>query len=754
MPNISYELEGEGRVNTVNASSGQNPLVTSTTYSPGYGLPTQVNLGSGDSDAFDYDIMGRMTTFQYNVGSQSIAGNLTWNPNGTLANLAINDPFNPSDTQTCGYGYDDLARIAAAECVGNPLSNPGFESGNTGWTLNTGFSIVDNPANAQSGNWYLSGSSATETNAVASDTSGSLWIPVTPGQTITFGGWIERVGGTGVLDWGCVIYDVNHNWVAWCPAVGSGDGSGGTDWQFYSGEVTVPSNGAYMQFFAEIHGWGDTDASLTSGYFDGAFFEVSSGAGAGSVWSQAFTYDPFGNITKTAAVGTSFQPTYNTATNRVTQVGNFTPTYDADGNLTSDPVHSYTWDSDGNVLSIPSDGISLTYDALDRMVEQNNNQGYTQIVYGPDGSKLALMNGQTLSKAFVPLAAGATAVYNANGLAWYRHPDWLGSSRFASLPTGSNRLYYDGAYAPFGENYAEMGTQDRNFTGQNQDTVSSGPYPLYDFLHREYHPVWGRWLNPDPAGLAAVDPSNPQSWNRYAYVRNNPLALVDPYGYDCAYLKQGAIDIDHVDTNTNFVDCTKNGGYWVSGQVNEVTLTSSGDLQFGYSGWGANGAFQNITYNSYLGPNTDNSWLSAAGAAGLLLSDFVTGTPPAYRYYDMTTVETRSLMQSKGVQQLNQDIQAQCQRGKTSGRGNVGTMQAALNIPYDLANSPTGFQVGGYNSTWQTVGPGVVSVTITNPASLHSLAYHQAPSHEQSQFGRFGTIHQKFQFNEPMSCGQ
>ena len=64
----------------------------------------------------------------------------------------------------------------------------------------------------------------------------------------------------------------------------------------------------------------------------------------------------------------------------------------------------------------------------------------------------------------------------------------------------------------------------------NQDPISTAPYPLYDGLYREYHPTWGRWLNPDLAGLGAVDPSNPQSWNRYAYVTNNPLALSDPSG--------------------------------------------------------------------------------------------------------------------------------------------------------------------------------------------------------------------------------
>jgi RHS repeat-associated protein len=95
-------------------------------------------------------------------------------------------------------------------------------------------------------------------------------------------------------------------------------------------------------------------------------------------------------------------------------------------------------------------------------------------------------------------------------------------------------VYYDGAYAPYGENYAETGTTDPVFAGMDQDTISSGPYPLYDALYREYHPVWGRWVSPDPAGLAAVNPANPQSWNRYAYVTNNPLALVDPMGLQSA----------------------------------------------------------------------------------------------------------------------------------------------------------------------------------------------------------------------------
>ena len=244
----------------------------------------------------------------------------------------------------------------------------------------------------------------------------------------------------------------------------------------------------------------------------------------GATWSQTFSLDPFGNLSKSGT--SSFLPTYNLATNRFQTVPGGTPAYDANGNLTNDLSHTYSWDAEGKALTIDGSTVGLTYDALGRMVEQARGAAYTEIVYGPGGGKLALMNGQTLSKAFLPLPGGATAVYTASGLAYYRHADWLGSARLASTP--SRGVYYDGAYAPYGETYAESGTTDRSFTGQNQDTVAG----LYDFMYREYHAVQGRWISPDPAGIAVVDPNSPQSWNRYAYVLNIPTLLIDPLGLD------------------------------------------------------------------------------------------------------------------------------------------------------------------------------------------------------------------------------
>jgi RHS repeat-associated protein len=354
LPTITYNVDGEGRVYSVSASSGQNPL-SSTIYNVA-GKPTQVNLGSSDSDAFTYDPnTNRMTQYKFNVNGQSVIGNLGWNADGSLGTLGITDPFNSNDAQSCSYSNDDLSRIASANC------------------------------------------------------------------------------GTG--------------------------------------------------------------------------------------WSQTFAYDAFGNIGKSGTM--SFQPTYSYLTNRMTQIGSSTPTYDANGNVTNDFLHTYTWNAAGRPVTI--DAVGVAYDALNRMVEQNRSGTYSQIVYSPTGAKLAIMNGQSLTKAFVPLPAGSMAIYNSSGLAYYRHSDWVGSSRFASTP--SRAVYFDGAYAPFGEPYAQTGTADLSFTGMNQDTVLN----LYDFPAREYG-IQGRWPSPDPSGLSSVSKNDPQTWNRYAYVRNSPLIAVDPQG--------------------------------------------------------------------------------------------------------------------------------------------------------------------------------------------------------------------------------
>jgi RHS repeat-associated protein len=79
---------------------------------------------------------------------------------------------------------------------------------------------------------------------------------------------------------------------------------------------------------------------------------------------------------------------------------------------------------------------------------------------------------------------------------------------------------------PYGTLYHHEGTSTspQQFTGQRLDT-STG---LHFYNARYYDSQLGRFISPDPFVQA---PSDPQTLNRYSYVRNNPINLVDPSGY-------------------------------------------------------------------------------------------------------------------------------------------------------------------------------------------------------------------------------
>jgi RHS repeat-associated protein len=248
-----------------------------------------------------------------------------------------------------------------------------------------------------------------------------------------------------------------------------------------------------------------------------------------SNWGQGFSYDAFGNITKSVLnqhTGVAFNPGYNSATNQVSGFG-----YDSMGDVIYDVSNGYSYDADGRPVG--EGGKYVSYDAFGRAAEINNGGVYTDIVYDAQGRKFAYMNGQTLNQYRVPMVAGMAAVHVHGNpdTGYFQHADWLGSSRFSS--TGAGAVVYDRAYAPFGEVYAELNgvATNRSFTGQTSDVIQGSP-AYYDFMFRQQASSPGRWLVPDPAGVAAVDITNPQTWNRYAYVGNNPLSSIDPLGLD------------------------------------------------------------------------------------------------------------------------------------------------------------------------------------------------------------------------------
>jgi RHS repeat-associated protein len=88
-----------------------------------------------------------------------------------------------------------------------------------------------------------------------------------------------------------------------------------------------------------------------------------------------------------------------------------------------------------------------------------------------------------------------------------------------------------------------------HFTGKERDAETG----LDFFGFRYFSSAQGRWTSPDEV-FADQHPEDPQSWNMYAYVRNNPLAHVDPNGKACSALlgNTGSGFCQRADTYANF----------------------------------------------------------------------------------------------------------------------------------------------------------------------------------------------------------
>jgi RHS repeat-associated protein len=104
----------------------------------------------------------------------------------------------------------------------------------------------------------------------------------------------------------------------------------------------------------------------------------------------------------------------------------------------------------------------------------------------------------------------------------YLHGDALGSASLATSVTGtvvSSMRYY-----PYGGTRSGSIATDRRYTGQRWE----GSVGFYDYGARSYDPALGRFLQADSI---VSNLANPQSFNRYSYVLNNPLKYTDPTGH-------------------------------------------------------------------------------------------------------------------------------------------------------------------------------------------------------------------------------
>lgn len=82
-------------------------------------------------------------------------------------------------------------------------------------------------------------------------------------------------------------------------------------------------------------------------------------------------------------------------------------------------------------------------------------------------------------------------------------------------------------------------------------------------------------MSPDPGWYLQADVRNPQSWNQYSYVLNNPLINTDPDGRECVW-DDGSYDSADDKQTGNAEGCSGQGGTYIPPANFENSLLTNG----------------------------------------------------------------------------------------------------------------------------------------------------------------------------------
>ena len=147
-----------------------------------------------------------------------------------------------------------------------------------------------------------------------------------------------------------------------------------------------------------------------------------------------------------------------------------------------------------------------------------------------------------------------------------------------------NVLSQEGTF-PFGEQWYQSGSGNEwVFTSYDRDSESGLDYALA----RYYDSRTGTFCSADPL---AGDPSDPQSWNRYPYGRDDPIDITDPSGQ--SWWSSLLIDIG-VAVAAYFapeaLTALAGGGAGATAGTTTMTILETGQSSTAYYLWGAESA--------------------------------------------------------------------------------------------------------------------------------------------------------------------
>ena len=473
---------------------------SATAFAP-TGETTNATFGNGVQMAASFNSRQSITALSYGIPNQTPlwSKQYTWAPNAKDL-LQIVDASTISQPQTYNYAYDPDNRLTSAS--GGSLT-------------------VSTPATPGTGSVTISG-------GVSRHNNGSVGSP----DYIYDCGYITiQVGSAPQV--GSASYSVYYSEGSTASGLASslatainGDPSSLVTASVSSGTITLTSKatGAYSNYLLSLSIVSSDPAEFPNGSFKTSSSESLLTRGTAAQYtgtyalSETYSIDPWGNQQQTGNF--NFVQPY-TATNQISASGYI---YDpaGTGELTSDGIgNTYTYDAEGMLTG--SNGAQYTYDALQQRVAKVGGSHAGEVVYF-GGRPVALYN--PASGAWTDMIwAGGNLLGEVTGsqAPEYRLLDHEGS--LVATTDSSGNVTGTDLLTPYGQAVSNSTSDFYLYTGLDQDAINGSDHAWY----RNYSTAQSRWLRPDPYN-GSYDLYNPQSFNRYNYVENNPLEFTDPSG--------------------------------------------------------------------------------------------------------------------------------------------------------------------------------------------------------------------------------
>ncbi|MGC1617888.1 MAG: RHS repeat-associated core domain-containing protein [Candidatus Acidiferrum sp.] len=330
------------------------------------------------------------------------------------------------------------------------------------------------------------------------------------------------------------------------------------------GYPASPSNNGQISGITDA-----VDNGRSATYTYDSLYRLTVAATTGSTnypaWGLQWSYDKYGNRPSQSVYsgcsGNSCPTSSVTISTSTNQITGSPYAYDASGNMTNDGQNTLTYDGVNRttLATNSSSGGGYVYDGKGLRVEKcvpNCTSPTTTTVYIFSNQKVIAEydNGAgPTSPSREYIYAGGKMISKITSTATtYYHQDHL-SNRVVT-DTNGNTLEQLGHY-PFGESWYNSSNDKLLFTSYERDAESGNDYALA----RYYISRLGRFNSPDPV---SGNPTNPQTWNRYSYVVNDPINLTDPEGEYCQW-DDGSTDDEPEGGGASQDECEDQGGTWI-----------------------------------------------------------------------------------------------------------------------------------------------------------------------------------------------